>query len=694
MFPYALYISVYNDGLESLFMSKNRTYKVNWVMGGLLLTATIFSTHYTQAFAEDTANPFELGTVTVTAPRSQVGEVGEGLVGSLVSDEDMRKFNRKNVGDAVNLLSGVTVSNNSRNEKMVYVRGFDPRQVPLFIDGVPVYVPYDGYVDFNRFTTADIADVQVAKGFSSVVYGANTLGGAINLVSRKPTKELEGDVTVGYAGGNERHVSANAGTNRKSWYLQAGADYLDSDYFPLSSDFTATATENGGHRNNSYRKDGKASIKVGVTPNTTDEYALSYIRQDGEKGQPPSTDPTAARYWKWPYWNKESVYFISKTALGDSETLRLRLYHDQFDNEVDSYTDGSYGTLKTSGSGSVSTGKSIYNDNAPGGSVELETKRIKNNTIKLITHYRQDNHEETDANGQINADFQDTLRSYSAEDNINLTDRLMLSAGFARHEISPDSVFSRGNAYSLPSKQAANNGQAGLFFDYTDQTRFYVTIAQKTRLPTLKDRYSQRLGSYIENPGLKPEEAVNYEVGYQGQLWGKAKAEAALFYSDINDKIQSAFVSTVGSSCTSGNKCQMQNVGEVHIPGFELGINSPINTWLEAGANYTYLTPKVTSDPSVKLTDIPSHKFTTHVTVRPVAKVEVIGFVEADSWRWASNTVKLNGFMTADVKAVYHPADNLSMEAGINNLADKNYSLANGFPNPGRTFFANAIYRF
>ena len=31
-----------------------------------------------------------------------------------------------------------------RNEKTLTVRGFDSRQVPLFIDGIPVYVPYDG----------------------------------------------------------------------------------------------------------------------------------------------------------------------------------------------------------------------------------------------------------------------------------------------------------------------------------------------------------------------------------------------------------------------------------------------------------------------------------------------------------------------------------------------------------------------
>ncbi len=172
------------------------------------------------------------------------------------------------------------------------MRGFDARQVPLFIDGIPVYVPYDGYVDFDRFTTADLAAIQVAKGFSSVAYGPNALGGAINLISRKPTREIEGDVSLGFGDGNERTASANVGSNQGLWYVQAGASWIDSDEFRLSSDFEPTPTEDGGGRENSYRTDDKLSLKLGLTPNATDEYALSYYRQEGEKGQPPSTDPS------------------------------------------------------------------------------------------------------------------------------------------------------------------------------------------------------------------------------------------------------------------------------------------------------------------------------------------------------------------------------------------------------------------
>ncbi|MCS5517457.1 TonB-dependent receptor plug domain-containing protein [Pseudomonas qingdaonensis] len=77
------------------------------------------------------------------------------------------------------------------------MRGFDRLQVPVYIDGIPTYVPYDGNIDLGRFTTYDLSRIQVDKGFASLLYGPNTLGGAINLVTRRPVQEFEGEVGGG-----------------------------------------------------------------------------------------------------------------------------------------------------------------------------------------------------------------------------------------------------------------------------------------------------------------------------------------------------------------------------------------------------------------------------------------------------------------------------------------------------------------
>jgi outer membrane cobalamin receptor len=159
---------------------------------------------------------------------------------------------------ALALAPGVSFARvGQRNETTVYVRGFDNRQVPVFVDGIPVYTPYDGYADLERFTTFDMAELQVSKGFTSVIYGANTLGGAINVVSRRPATRLEG--TAGFFAGTGESASGyvNLGTRAASWYLQGGASYLTADQVRMSADFAPAKYEDGGARENSYRHDGK-----------------------------------------------------------------------------------------------------------------------------------------------------------------------------------------------------------------------------------------------------------------------------------------------------------------------------------------------------------------------------------------------------------------------------------------------------
>ena len=105
---------------------------------------------------------------------------------------------------------------------------------------------------------------------------------------------------------------------------QLGASYLDADSFPLPRgfrDYKKQPTDTGSNRENADRTDKRLSFKLGLTPNATDEYAIGYVRQEGEKGNPvytgQSTQKNAVRYWRWPYWDKDSLYFLSSTRLGE-----------------------------------------------------------------------------------------------------------------------------------------------------------------------------------------------------------------------------------------------------------------------------------------------------------------------------------------------------------------------------------------
>ena len=176
---------------------------------------------------------FRLGEVVVTAE----SDMPLGAADSMTAD-DLRQFNREDLAEALDLLPGVTLSRTgARNERTVFVRGFDIKHVPIYLDGIPIYVMYDGYADLGRFTTFDLSRIAVSKGAASVLYGPNTMGGAINMISSRPEKPLAFTAGAGAGGGQRYWGYSNFGANMGKWYIQAGVSYLDKDHFNLSSDF-------------------------------------------------------------------------------------------------------------------------------------------------------------------------------------------------------------------------------------------------------------------------------------------------------------------------------------------------------------------------------------------------------------------------------------------------------------------------
>jgi len=630
---------------------------------------------------------YELGTITITVNPGQAGVLGANQASSAITAAEMEKFNRNTVAGALDLLPGITATNvGSRNEQAVNVRGFDMRQTPLFVDGIPLQVPYDGYVDFSRFTTADLAAIQVSKGFSSAFYGPNTLGGAINLVSRKPVNALEGDLRLGFAEENTYSAALNVGSSQDNWYVQGGASLMDSDGFRMSADFEPTGSENGGRRNNAQRRDVKTSVKFGLTPNETDEYAISYFAQRGSKGNPPSTNPERARYWKWPEWDVDNLHLITRTSVTPTETVKLRLYRDGYQNEVNSYTDATYTVLKTSGSGSVgATGRSRYDDQISGGSVEIESTRLAKQKWSLSLHQKKDTHKADDG---VDRDehFEDTTRSVGLDGEFQLAPGLTASLGAAFNSLHPDEVYKASDPVPLPDDQSARNAQAGVFWDFRPDNRAYATIATKTRFPTLKDRYSLRLGSAIPNPDLRTEKARHYEIGYQGTVSDGVKLEAAVFQSDIDNLIQRV-------NNVSDDKYQMQNVGEVRATGLEMAVRAQLNPQWETGGQLTLMHRK-NRHSDAKLTGVPKRKLAADLTYRPAAQWETQLALNHEGGRWDSDTVELSGFTTADAKVAFKPTPQIILEAGVSNLTDEYYELDEGFASPGRMWFTQASYTF
>lgn len=144
----------------------------------------------TAFFPEDSiTNIYKLGEAEVVSSRASSLYNENKILSGKIGTIQMQTFNRYNLTEAINLLPGITITEaGGRNEGSFYLRGFNILQIPVFYDGIPIYVPYDGNVDINRFLTFDIAQITVSKGLTSVLYGPNTMGELLILFQENRSK--------------------------------------------------------------------------------------------------------------------------------------------------------------------------------------------------------------------------------------------------------------------------------------------------------------------------------------------------------------------------------------------------------------------------------------------------------------------------------------------------------------------------
>ena len=119
---------------------------------------------------------------------------------SAFSGEALQDHHVSDVTDLNQLAPSLQVKtdDNAANPK-IFIRGvglndFNPNTasaVGLYTDGVYIGSPLAQMAQFF-----DIDRLEVLRGPQGTLYGRNTTGGAINVITRKPTQEPQGDISV------------------------------------------------------------------------------------------------------------------------------------------------------------------------------------------------------------------------------------------------------------------------------------------------------------------------------------------------------------------------------------------------------------------------------------------------------------------------------------------------------------------
>jgi len=710
-----------------------------------------------EVIRQSPGTPFNLGVVAIEVSAQTAAPVP---VANAIDQTGIRNNQALNVAKAADLLPGVSIQHiaGNRNEAGLMVRGFSTRgQVPFYLDGIPVYVPYDGYVDFNRFQTSDIAEIEVSRGYVSSLLGPNALGGSINLVTETPTRKFDGDALIGTGSGNALVSAIRLGTRVNHFFAQGTLDWLQGDYIPLSGDFTVRQYANlpdiamTGRLNHSNSRDEKFAGRFGWTPKTGDEYVFSYSNQKGTKGVPlyqgPNTAATFRNFWSWPYWNTDGYYFHSNTGIGESSSLKVRAFYNQFRNSINMYSNDTYSVMNTK-----SAEHSMYDEHTDGASAEFDTASVSKNLIGASFFFKDDTHTErgiypgmspyplvqpvlTDADRQLSIGLEDSFRPGAG---------FRITAGFSADHL--EGV--KGESYTAaltglvpftclasPSNTSYSgctahvwnfNPQASISHALGETGQLFMTFADRGRFPMLKDIYSTSMLAGLPNPDLKPEHSRNWNAGYSRLFGAKTLVQADLFRSDLRSAIESVYVTDPGGKSAATAYCpnskiigycsQMANIGsEVH-EGVEISVRSTPLPRVTLNASYSYLNRNISyrfgNWPNVStvntsitvLPTLPKNKVVAGVAVR--APREILGIVNVryDGGLTLQDTTYstaspffppfAESYATVDLGVIAPLSHGISVQAGVKNLLDRNYYYTAGYPEEGRNWYLNLRYRF
>lgn len=655
-----------------------------------------------------------------------------------ITQEDMERVNAVNLWEAMSLAPGVELGQvGQRNDARFSIRGYNQSQIRVMLDDIPVYIPYDRQEDFARYITDDLESIEVSKGYSSVLQGAGALGGVVNLRSARPRKEFEFKARYrnyfdSHGDDMARQVMASMGTKQDLFFLKATGSFVEQDYFRLPDGFSTSGAANqanlkGGKREHSDYRDKKLNLMAGLTPTDDSEIVVGYIAQRSAKDQAAyagklrTTRGIVNRQWDWPYWDKDSYYVSTRFSPTDGWYVKANAYYDTYTNKLSGYRDWDR---------TQHNFDTIYDDKAYGG--RMETGYTFNEAHKLAASvsYRRDEHDRKDwspsspwqKTKQARDDIYETGLEYTFTPDSHWT--FVVGASY----INLDPVKVRDNKDQIGimgegGGHDAFDGQGAIFYNFNENHQVYGTVAHKTRMPTMKERYS--VTSYmavggtdavesLPNPGLKPEKAWHLEAGYRGTIQNKIQFSAAIFWSEVRDLIQNVYIYGHPLQAPGEDHIeQNQNLGKVNFAGVEFGLQVHPADWFMLGANFSYLDWHIrggayalnstTERDTEFLTSLPKVKANIYAVVTPLEGLNLIPRLEyiGESYFATSRSVVKNKvkpvndeFALLHFKATYDITENFTLEAGVDNMFDTKYAWDEGYYMPGRTFYAGLSVQF
>ena len=614
------------------------------------------------AAAGATAEPEEgPETIVVTATRipTPLSEVASSM--SVVSADDIAARQIQNLPDLLQQVPGLNViqTGGPGSQTSVFMRGTNSNHTKVFVDGIDVSDPSNptGAFDFSQFLTQDIDRVEVLRGPQSGLYGADAIGGVINIITKSGEGPAQFHATAEGGSFDTFNQAVGASGSWDQFHYAANVEHVHAGETPITPLYLLAP---GERRIDDYDDDLTASTKLGY--DIIDGLDVGLV----------------ARY----------------------TTTHLRFTGDNFDLYPLIYPD----TSQSEDDARQMYTRATVHAVTPGGAFE-QTLGVAYSNLKS-SDSSPDNPRSDNAGDRVKADWQGDIRIAAGV-------QLIIGAEHQRDEISlpisASTAIDSGYAELQSSLGSSFFNTASIRFDDNDRfgskttfrlapaylveqsgTKFKATLGTGFKPPTLDELFQNFPAfDFFSNPNLRPESSLGWDAGFEQAAAADAlRFGATYFHNTIKNLIDDNADST-----------SYINVGRAVTDGVESFVSYRALKDMSVRLDYTYTeaTDEILHE---ELLRRPKHKADLNVAWQATPRLKLDGtLLGTSSWidgnrDFTISRLKAPGFVTVNMAGSFDLTEHFALYARIDNLFNHHFEEPIGYLQPTLGAYAGVRAKF
>jgi vitamin B12 transporter len=582
--------------------------------------------------------------VVMTAGR-QVQAAKDVLADNVViTADEIAKSGASSLVDLLQKQRGVEITRNGGpgSTSSVFIRGTSNAQNVVLVDGVRIGSSTTGGATWATIPLSQIERIEIVYGPLSSLYGADAIGGVIQVFTKKGSSAITQTAAIGAGSYGLRKAEAGisgATDNRFSFALNAAHEEADgfSATTPAAGPYTYNPDKDG------YKLD-SVSGRLAYEWAKGQELGLNLLQShlNAQFDAGPSHDDRTVQ-------NLDTLALYSKNKLSDNWTLKAQ-YAQAKDK---SFTDASYGKSQ------IDTEQDTFN---------LQNDiTFGRDVLQLLAENREEKVSTTTA----------ALNGKRITNSLAASYVLKSGASLASASLRYD----RSSVYG-------SNTTGSIAYGYRVNDAFRVNASYGTsfRAPTFNELYYPGYGISTN----KPEKGKNAEIGAYYEL-GDTQLSAVYYQNKLTDLLVSTNVCPVQQD-THPYGCAY-NVNRATLSGLTVGGSTRFGD-LSLRASLDIQDPKDDTTGLQLARRSKQHGNVAAEYTIAKAKVGVEATFSDKRFDDAANKKVLGGYSLLNLYATYDIAPNWSVIGRWNNVLNKDYQLVRNYNTPGSNLFVGLNYGY